>query len=81
GYIQRQEAEIARVQLAEATVLPPELNYADLAGLSHEVCQKLSAARPATVGQAARIPGVTPAALQILVVHLKKRRAAGAQVA
>jgi tRNA uridine 5-carboxymethylaminomethyl modification enzyme len=81
GYIQRQEAEIARVQLAEATVLPPELNYADLAGLSHEVCQKLSAARPATVGQAARIPGVTLAALQILVVHLKKRRAAGAQVA
>ncbi|HEY2808719.1 MAG TPA: tRNA uridine-5-carboxymethylaminomethyl(34) synthesis enzyme MnmG [Steroidobacteraceae bacterium] len=81
GYIQRQEAEIARVQLAEATVLPQDLDYADLAGLSHEVRQKLSAARPATVGQAARIPGVTPAALQILVVHLKKRRAARAQVA
>ncbi len=81
GYIQRQEAEIARVQLAEATVLPPELNYAELAGLSHEVRQKLTAVRPATIGQAARIPGVTPAALQILVVHLKRRRGRQAQVA
>ena len=52
-----------------------------LAGLSHEVRQKLTAARPGTVGQAARIPGITAAAVQILVVHLKKRGAARAQVA
>ena len=81
GYIQRQEAEIARAQRAEATVLPADLNYAQLAGLSHEVRQKLTTARPGTIGQAARIPGITPAAVQILVVHLKKRSAAGAQVA
>jgi tRNA uridine 5-carboxymethylaminomethyl modification enzyme len=81
GYIQRQEAEIARAQRAEATVLPEDMNYAQLAGLSHEVRQKLTMARPGTVGQAARIPGITPAAVQILVVHLKKRSAAGARVA
>jgi tRNA uridine 5-carboxymethylaminomethyl modification enzyme len=81
GYIQRQEAEIARAQRAEQTVLPEDMNYAQLAGLSHEVRQKLTAARPGTVGQAARIPGITAAAVQILVVHLKKRAAAGARVA
>jgi tRNA uridine 5-carboxymethylaminomethyl modification enzyme len=62
-------------------VLPDDLNYAQLAGLSTEVRQKLTAARPGTVGHAARIPGITPAAVQILIVHLKKRAAAGAQVA
>ena len=81
GYIQRQEAEIARAQRATETALPPDMNYADLAGLSTEVRQKLSQARPATIGHAARIPGITPAAVQILVVHLKKRGAARAQVA
>jgi tRNA uridine 5-carboxymethylaminomethyl modification enzyme len=81
GYIQRQHAEIERVQRAEETVLPGDLNYADLAGLSHEVRQKLAAARPGTVGQAGRIPGITPAAVQILVVHLKKRDRARAAVA
>ena len=62
-------------------MLPEDMNYGELAGLSTEVRQKLTAARPATVGQAARIPGITPAAVQILVVHLKKRGAARAQVA
>ena len=81
GYIQRQEAEIARARRAGDTVLPQDLNYAELAGLSSEVRQKLTAARPGTVGHAARIPGITPAAVQILIVHLKKRAAARAQVA
>jgi tRNA uridine 5-carboxymethylaminomethyl modification enzyme len=56
-------------------VLPRDLDYAVLAGLSHEVRQKLSEARPATLGQAGRIPGVTPAAVSILLVHLKRRAA------
>jgi tRNA uridine 5-carboxymethylaminomethyl modification enzyme len=81
GYIQRQEAEIARTRRAEDTALPAELDYAALSGLSHEVRQKLAEVRPATVGQAARIPGVTAAAVQILVVHLKKRGGARARVA
>ena len=81
GYIERQEDEIERAQRAEATVLPEDLDYAQLAGLSHEVRQKLTAARPGTVGQAARIPGITPAAVSILLVHLKKRAGGGAQVA
>ncbi len=81
GYIQRQEAEIERVRRAEETALPDDLDYATLAGLSHEVRQKLTDARPGTVGQAARIPGITPAAVQILVVHLKRRGSARARVA
>ena len=56
-------------------MLPRDLDYSGLAGLSHEVRQKLSEARPATLGQAGRIPGVTPAAVSILLVHLKKRAA------
>ena len=77
GYIERQEQEIARARRNEETVLPEDLDYGALAGLSHEVRQKLSETRPATVGQAARVPGVTPAAVQILIVHLKKRGACG----
>jgi tRNA uridine 5-carboxymethylaminomethyl modification enzyme len=81
GYIQRQQADIQRAQRAEQTALPRDFNYADLAGLSTEVRQKLSSARPATIGAAARIPGITPAAVQILVVHLKKRGVGRKQVA
>ena len=73
GYIERQQEEIERAQRNETTALPPDLDYARLGGLSHEVRQKLSEARPATLGQAARIPGVTPVAISILLVHLKKR--------
>ena len=73
GYIERQQEEIERARRNEETALPADLDYAALAGLSHEVRQKLSEARPATLGQAARIPGVTPAAVSILLVHLKKR--------
>jgi tRNA uridine 5-carboxymethylaminomethyl modification enzyme len=73
GYIERQREEIERARRNEETALPGDLDYAQLGALSHEVRQKLSEARPATLGQAARIPGVTPAAISILLVHLKKR--------
>jgi tRNA uridine 5-carboxymethylaminomethyl modification enzyme len=78
GYLERQRAEIERAQSHEATELPADLDYRELAGLSHEVRQRLSEARPATVGQAGRLPGVTPAAVSILLVHLKKRGARAA---
>jgi tRNA uridine 5-carboxymethylaminomethyl modification enzyme len=76
GYIERQEEEIARHRRNEETKLPEDLDYAGVAGLSNEVRQKLAQLRPSTVGQAARVPGVTPAAVSILLVHLKKSRAA-----
>ncbi len=76
GYIERQQEEIARHQRHEETRLPDNLDYAHVARLSNEVRQKLAQLRPATVGQAARVPGVTPAAVSILLVHLKKSRAA-----
>jgi tRNA uridine 5-carboxymethylaminomethyl modification enzyme len=72
GYIERQEEEIARHRRNEETRLPDDLDYSRVSGLSNEVRQKLAAVRPATVGQAARVPGVTPAAVSILLVHLKK---------
>jgi tRNA uridine 5-carboxymethylaminomethyl modification enzyme len=73
GYIERQQDEIDRQQRNEDTRLPEDLDYFQVAGLSHEVRQKLAEARPATVGQASRMPGLTPAAISILLVHLKKR--------
>jgi tRNA uridine 5-carboxymethylaminomethyl modification enzyme len=76
GYIERQEEEIERQRRNEETRLPADLDYARVAGLSNEVRQKLAQLRPGTVGQAARVPGVTPAAVSILLVHLKKSRAA-----
>ncbi len=74
GYIERAAQEIERAQRNEHTTLPRDLDYRALAGLSNEVRQKLSEIRPATLGQAARVPGVTPVAVSILLVHLKKRR-------
>jgi tRNA uridine 5-carboxymethylaminomethyl modification enzyme len=73
GYLERQEEEIERARRHEETLLPADLDYAALKALSHEVRQRLAETRPATVGQAARVPGVTPAAVAILLVHLKKR--------
>lgn len=75
GYIERQQDEIARRQNHEETRLPATLDYAAISGLSTEIKQKLSAIRPHTVGQAARVPGVTPAAISLLLMHLKKRQA------
>jgi tRNA uridine 5-carboxymethylaminomethyl modification enzyme len=77
GYIKRQEEEVERQRRNEETALPADLDYATLTGLSHEVRQQLTQVRPATIGQAGRVPGVTPAAVSILLVHLKKRSLAG----
>jgi tRNA uridine 5-carboxymethylaminomethyl modification enzyme len=73
GYIERQQDEVERQQRNEDTRLPDDLDYLQVAGLSNEVRQKLAEARPATIGQAGRTPGVTPAAISILLIHLKKR--------
>ena len=76
GYIDRQHDEIAKQLRQETTKLPVNLDYAEINGLSNEVRQKLSNVRPATVGMAARIPGVTPAAISLLLVHLKRKHSA-----
>jgi tRNA uridine 5-carboxymethylaminomethyl modification enzyme len=77
GYIDRQQVEIERQSRNESLPLPADLDYATVRGLSIEVQQKLNRARPETLGQAGRLSGVTPAALSLLLVHLKKRRLAG----
>jgi tRNA uridine 5-carboxymethylaminomethyl modification enzyme len=79
GYIARQQAEIDRQRRYESSAIPPELDYDQIDGLSNEVRQKLAEQRPATIGQASRIAGVTPAAVSILLVHLKRRSAQPAQ--
>ena len=77
GYVERAEAEIDRARRNDTLPLPEDLDYRGLAGLSNEIRQKLHELRPATLGQAARTPGVTPAAVSILLVHLKRRGALG----
>ncbi len=72
GYIERQTEEIAHSQRNEETTLPEDFDYDDVRGLSTEARQKLAAHRPATLGQAARISGVTPAAISLLLIHLKR---------
>jgi tRNA uridine 5-carboxymethylaminomethyl modification enzyme len=72
GYIDRQHAEIERNRRHEDTQLPENFDYAAVAGLSHEVRQKLSRHRPQTLGQAARLEGMTPAAVSLLLIHLKR---------
>ncbi len=74
GYVRRQQDEIERSRGTDGLPLPDDLDYAAIHGLSHEIRQKLSRQRPATVGQASRIPGVTPVAVSLLLVHLQKRR-------
>jgi len=74
GYVRRQQDEIERSRHTGDVTLPDDLDYAAIHGLSHEVRQKLSQQRPPTVGQASRIPGVTPVAVSLLLVHLQKRR-------
>ena len=73
GYIRRQQAEVERQRRHESAALPDDLDYAQVRGLSHEARQRLAEARPATLGQAARLAGVTPAAISLLLVHLKRR--------
>jgi len=74
GYIERQQVEIDNTIRHEQPILPADLDYANVRGLSAEARQKLTQAGPATLGQAARVPGVTPAAVSLLLVHLKRRR-------
>ena len=73
GYIDRQQDEISQLKRLEETVLPVDFDYDDISGLSKEITLKLKAVRPATLAQAGRISGVTPAAVQLLLVTLKKR--------
>lgn len=75
GYIDRQQDEIAKLRASEDTKLPEDLDYSAISGLSKEIQFKLGNTRPATLGQAGRIPGVTPAAISLLLIHLKKRSA------
>jgi tRNA uridine 5-carboxymethylaminomethyl modification enzyme len=72
GYIERQREEIERLHRAESVVIPATFDYLSVKGLSHEVSHKLIQTRPSTVGQASRIQGVTPAAISLLLIHLKK---------
>ena len=72
GYIERQVGEIARQEGQETTKLPENMDYSVVRGLSIEVRQKLNQHQPQTVGQASRISGVTPAAISLLLVHLKR---------
>lgn len=75
GYIERQQAEIDRQRRNEAVALPEDLDYTNVRGLSSEVREKFLRHRPGTLGQAARIPGVTPAAISLLLIHLRKKTA------
>jgi tRNA uridine 5-carboxymethylaminomethyl modification enzyme len=72
GYVERQREEVARRHQSESMLLPPGLDYREVRGLSAEVQQKLNQHQPETVGQASRISGVTPAAISLLLVHLKR---------
>ena len=74
GYILRQQEEVERREAQHGLLLPADLDYAEVRGLSVEVRQTLSHQRPETIGQAARISGITPAAISLLLVHLRRRR-------
>ncbi|NVK29600.1 MAG: tRNA uridine-5-carboxymethylaminomethyl(34) synthesis enzyme MnmG [Gammaproteobacteria bacterium] len=74
GYIDRQKMEVQRQSGAESTVIPTGMDYSNISGLSNELRQKLSDHSPDTLGMASRIPGMTPAAISLLAVHLKKTR-------
>jgi tRNA uridine 5-carboxymethylaminomethyl modification enzyme len=76
GYLERQDADVALFRRDEDLTLAADLDYAAMGGLSNEAREKLAAVRPATLGQASRIEGVTPGALTALLAHVKRRRAA-----
>ncbi|MBY0340867.1 MAG: tRNA uridine-5-carboxymethylaminomethyl(34) synthesis enzyme MnmG [Rhodocyclaceae bacterium] len=73
GYVERQKEEVEQSKASEALRLPADIDYAEVHGLSIEVRQKLSQQKPETIGQASRIQGITPAAISLLLVHLKRR--------
>ena len=74
GYLDRQRDEIERQRRHEDTAIPDDFDFAGVRGLSAEVQQKLERVRPQTIGQAQRIPGMTPAAISLLLVHLTRAR-------
>lgn len=74
GYIERQQREIAKHAKQESLRLPDDIDYAQVTGLSNEARQRLLASRPATLGQASRLEGMTPSAVSLLLIHLKKRQ-------
>jgi len=76
GYIERQKDEVEKSLAHESMPLPSDLDYSEVHGLSFEVRQKLAQGRPQTLGQASRLQGMTPAAISLLLVHLKRRKAA-----
>ena len=76
GYLDRQAADVAAFRRDEDLILPPDLDYGLVGGLSNEVREKLIAVRPLTLGQASRIEGVTPGALTALLAHVRRARAA-----
>jgi tRNA uridine 5-carboxymethylaminomethyl modification enzyme len=73
GYIERQQREIDKHARQEALILPEDIDYASVTGLSTEARQRLLAARPLTLGHASRLEGVTPSTVSLLLIHLKKR--------
>ncbi len=73
GYIRRQQEEVQRNEREESLRLPQDLDYCEVRGLSIEARQKLNQQQPATIGEASRISGVTPAAISLLLVHLKRQ--------
>ncbi len=73
GYIERQKEMVERFRRTEQVVIPAEFNYEKLSGLSFEVREKLMKTQPATLGQASRIPGVTPAAIAVLSIAVRKK--------
>jgi tRNA uridine 5-carboxymethylaminomethyl modification enzyme len=81
GYIVRQLEEIEQMRRYEDTLLPKELDYSKVGGLSNEIVQKLSTMQPETLGSASRIQGVTPAALSQLLIYLKKHHSVQKQSA
>jgi tRNA uridine 5-carboxymethylaminomethyl modification enzyme len=72
GYVRRQQDAVDRFKRLEASVIPHEIDYEAVTGLSREVRERLTTVRPHSLGQAARVPGITPAALSLLSVHLKR---------
>lgn len=73
GYIERQQGEVDKLKRSEMIKIPDTLDYSNISGLSNEIKHKLSELKPETIGRASRIPGVTPAAISLLLIHLKKR--------
>ncbi|HYR44925.1 MAG TPA: tRNA uridine-5-carboxymethylaminomethyl(34) synthesis enzyme MnmG [Terriglobia bacterium] len=74
GYLKQQDREVEKLRKAESKRLPADFNYAGMAGLSREIVEKLSRIRPKSIAQASRIPGITPAAISILLFHLEMKR-------